>query len=188
MNSETLSPERSVEDDYLLARSTKKSKVGVQTKGNTSVVDAGSSPSADVGLQAETDEEMVPETPVDGLPPQSAHGSDMQIENTQDALVAGDQNEAVAGSQELPSDPPAAVRPRSYLDSVVGQGSEAAPFLVDNLNAEATEVLEDMIEGHEQDLKDSLEVNGILSVMMDLKREKIVVHVMDGVLRGAEFE
>nr|GMC72432.1 serine/threonine-protein phosphatase PP-X isozyme 2 [Ipomoea batatas] len=134
MNSETLSPERSVEDDDLLARSTKKSKVGVQTKGNTSEVDDGSSQSADVDLQEDTDEEMVPETPVEGLPPQSAHGSDMQIENAQDAPVSGDQNAAVVGSQDLPSDPPAAVRPRSYLDSVVGQGSEAAPFLVDNIN------------------------------------------------------
>nr|GME03364.1 hypothetical protein Iba_scaffold686CG0070 [Ipomoea batatas] len=72
---------------------------------------------------------MVPETPMEGLPPQSAHGSDMQIENAQDAPIAGDQTETVVEPQDVPSDPPAAVRPRSYRDSVVGHGSEAAPFL-----------------------------------------------------------
>nr|GMC82582.1 hypothetical protein Iba_chr04bCG14740 [Ipomoea batatas] len=77
---------------------------------------------------------MVPETPLDGLPLQSENVSAMQIENIPAAPVAGDQNVAAGRSRDLPSDPPAAVRPRSYLDSVVGQGSEAAPFLVDNLN------------------------------------------------------
>nr|GME07947.1 hypothetical protein Iba_scaffold7103CG0660 [Ipomoea batatas] len=77
---------------------------------------------------------MVPETPLDGLPPQSENASAMQIENTPAAPVAGEQDVVAEVSQNLPSGPQDAVRPRSYLDSVVGHGSEAAPFLVYNLN------------------------------------------------------
>nr|GMC91169.1 uncharacterized protein LOC109157220 [Ipomoea batatas] len=149
MSSETFSPERSVEEDDLLARSTKKSKVGVGSKGNTSEVDAGSPPSEEVGTQAEADEAMVPKTPLDGLPLQSENVSAMQIENILAAPVAGDQNVAAGRSRDLPSDPPAAVRPRSYLDSVVGQGSEAAPFLAEATFRES-EVLEGLNEGNEQ--------------------------------------
>nr|GMD98897.1 uncharacterized protein LOC109156749 [Ipomoea batatas] len=132
MSSETSSPQRSSEDDDLLACSTKKSKVGGgSTGGNTLAVDAGSPSSVDVGAQAEADEEMVAETPLEELPVQNESDSAMQIETIPASPIAGDQDAVDGAAKDLPSEVPADVRPRSYLDSVVGQGSDAVPFLAE---------------------------------------------------------
>nr|GLL35433.1 hypothetical protein CDL15_Pgr024682 [Ipomoea trifida] len=78
MSSEPISPQRSPEDDDLLERSTKKTKVRFGSTGNTSADDSGSSPSGDTHSVAESD--MVAETPSDAMPQQVSSESPMQVE------------------------------------------------------------------------------------------------------------
>nr|GMC49161.1 uncharacterized protein LOC109156749 [Ipomoea batatas] len=75
---------------------------------------------------------MVAETPLEELPEKNGSDSAMQIEPTIASPSEGEPAAAVGADKDLPSGVSAGVRPRSYLDSVVGQGSDAAPFLVDN--------------------------------------------------------
>nr|GMD45828.1 hypothetical protein Iba_chr10dCG13760 [Ipomoea batatas] len=148
MSSEPISPQRSPEDDDLLERSTKKTKVRIGSTGNTSADNSGSSPSGDLRSEAESD--MVAETPSDAMPQQVSSDSPMQVEvdtpsdvmpqqvlsespmqvEVDNLVPVADVSATAGGSAETP--PPAVQgdgRPKSYLDSVVGQGTNAAPFL-----------------------------------------------------------
>nr|GMC91378.1 hypothetical protein CDL15_Pgr024682 [Ipomoea batatas] len=137
MSSEPISPQRSPEDDDLLERSTKKTKVRIGSTGNTSADDSGSSPSGDLRSEAESD--MVAETPSDVMPQQVSSESPMQVEvdtpsdvmpqqvssespmqvEMDNVVPVADVSATAGGSTETP--PPAVQgdgKPKSYLDSV----------------------------------------------------------------------
>nr|GMC86952.1 uncharacterized protein LOC109156749 [Ipomoea batatas] len=133
-STETLSPQRSSEDDDLLERSTKKSKVRVGSNGESSpAAKVGSSHAED--LHSDADVTMVAETPLDAHPVHDTPTSAMPIDSDPAASTGSRDEPVIEPTGALP---PAGARgsaSKSYLDSVVGQGTNAAPFLVDSINA-----------------------------------------------------
>nr|GMC72515.1 hypothetical protein Iba_chr03bCG12230 [Ipomoea batatas] len=111
-------PQRYSEDSDLLERSTRKRKVTANTSGNVS---PGSTDSTPLEQLSTTAVEVVPETPLN-----DPTGTAMLIEN--DRGIAHD---TVA---EHDTESPPQALPRSYRDSVVGSGADAAPFLLADLS------------------------------------------------------
>nr|GLL29927.1 uncharacterized protein LOC109169411 [Ipomoea trifida] len=131
-----LSAQRSSEDSDLLERSTRKRKVNDGTSSAALPVPAETQP---------LDDTMAPPSSVEGVggvltPAVDLPASAMQIEDVRDGIqsVAPDP----VADTPIPS-PIANAVPRSYLDTVVGSGSGAAPFL---LPALSDDEVEDSIE------------------------------------------
>nr|GMD12064.1 hypothetical protein Iba_chr06fCG9580 [Ipomoea batatas] len=61
----------------------------------------------------------------------------MQIELENVSPIENDPAIADGTEEVIPQAVEGGARPKSYLDSVVGQGTDAAPFLVDNFNGSA---------------------------------------------------
>nr|GMD03452.1 B3 domain-containing protein At1g10455-like [Ipomoea batatas] len=144
LSSEPISPQRSTEDDDLLERSTKKTKVQSGSMGGTTSEDiAGSTQTGDLQSEAELDMvaetplDMVAKAPLDTLPEQDPAESAMQIELENVSPIENDPAIADGTEEVIPKAVEGGARPKSYLNSVVGQGTDAAPFLVDNFNGSA---------------------------------------------------
>nr|GMD14357.1 uncharacterized protein LOC109146642 [Ipomoea batatas] len=116
VNENALDSQRSAEDSDLLERSTRKRKVSGEVSGAAAVTPAESTPLENPSPAAV---DVVAETPTDE--------TNMQIES--DGVP-------VRGAGLEPPPPIADALPRSYLDSVVGNGANAAPFLMDSLDDE----------------------------------------------------
>nr|GMD16636.1 hypothetical protein Iba_chr07cCG11320 [Ipomoea batatas] len=99
---------------------------------------AGSPLSMDSDMEQDTFEEHVAETPSLDMPVEDPPESDVHLEEGSEpppgATIALEQTPHV----EPPLVNPGIAQPRSYRDSVVGRGIDAAPFLVDNV-ADAVE-------------------------------------------------
>ncbi|XP_031127559.1 uncharacterized protein LOC116029652 [Ipomoea triloba] len=129
-----MASQRYSDEDDLLERSTNKPKVddGLQDAIDSDAADG--SPSEMVpDAHTSADGEVVAETQLEEMPGADRPESDMQIEADSTPNPAP----VVEPAQLLPVDPnpvdSGAERPRSYLDSVVGKGTDATPFLVDNI-------------------------------------------------------
>nr|GMD17672.1 uncharacterized protein LOC109156749 [Ipomoea batatas] len=131
-NSNAVSAQRSYEDSDLLERSTRKRKVD----------DGTSEIAMSVPVETHPREEIV-------VPPSSAEVDGGALTLVEDPLASAMQIEDVRDEQQsaaadpgsgtpLPS-PIANAMPRSYLDSVVGSGSGAAPFLLTSLPEDEVE-------------------------------------------------
>nr|GMC97870.1 uncharacterized protein LOC109156749 [Ipomoea batatas] len=125
VNENALDSQRSSEDSDLLERSTRKRKVSDEATGNATVTPAEYTPLEKLSPAAV---DVVAEMPTD-----EPNRSAMQIETDgvfhQDAVP-------VSGAGMEPPAPIAEALPRSYLDSVVGSGAGAAPFLMASLSDE----------------------------------------------------
>nr|GMC80249.1 uncharacterized protein LOC109167347 [Ipomoea batatas] len=126
MKRSEISSQRYAEDADLLERSTKKSKEGMGSADDMESDSEACSPSS-------TDHVMDPvglETPSSDLPV-----GDPPVLNEQ--LEASVPLTGIAAGQASHAAPPVGdsgvTRPRSYLDSVVGKGADAAPFLIDEV-------------------------------------------------------
>nr|GMC55525.1 hypothetical protein Iba_chr01eCG8260 [Ipomoea batatas] len=119
LSSEPISPQRSSEDDDLLERSTKKSKVRVGSQNGTmSAEEEGSSQSVD--LQSEADVDMVAETPLNDLSDQAPTVSTMRgVSDPVPSSLGGAVAPAVAAvGDTTPAAVDGGARQKSYLDSV----------------------------------------------------------------------
>nr|GMD68657.1 uncharacterized protein LOC109156749 [Ipomoea batatas] len=129
----TMGSQRYSDENDPLERSTNKPKVDDGSQDETDSSAAEGSPSAMVpDTNVNTEFEAVAETQLEEMPGADRQDSDMHIESDPTPIPAP----VAEPAQPLPVDPnqvnSGAARPRSYLDSVVGQGTDAAPFLVDN--------------------------------------------------------
>nr|GMC51518.1 uncharacterized protein LOC109158503 [Ipomoea batatas] len=128
MNTKTLSSQRSSEDLDLLERSTKKSKHIARGPADSAMEIVEETPqSSGVGNEDMESEEVVAETPVGD---QGAIGLNGSASDPAEAIPATsdlgkDGHTSVPIADEEPAIPHGGVPARSYLDTVVGTGTEA---------------------------------------------------------------
>nr|GMD88075.1 uncharacterized protein LOC109158503 [Ipomoea batatas] len=146
-NGKILSATRSAEDQDLVERSTKKTKVLSDVSGLSAmdIVEGSIAVSGD-GVSTPLSEELMSETPsvaqtvVDSLdlasPVAMVPETQPEIEDERAVTEASTDAGDVVGQSREVHDPAlvgeAAVHRPSYLDSVVGSGSNTAPFLIAN--------------------------------------------------------
>nr|GMC53610.1 uncharacterized protein LOC109178450 [Ipomoea batatas]GME15783.1 uncharacterized protein LOC109178450 [Ipomoea batatas] len=122
MKRSELPSQRYSEEEDLLERSTKISKE--MTPGSSTSIDSDMTPA---GI-----DEVVAETPLPVSPGTNPPVSEMQVEaDSTPQAATTDEIGQTANVNPSPTDSGNA-NPRTYRDSVVGQGTDAAPFLIDS--------------------------------------------------------
>nr|GMC94576.1 hypothetical protein Iba_chr05cCG0320 [Ipomoea batatas] len=135
MKRSELSQRYSDEDD-LLERSTKKSKERGGLDAGMDLDPAVGSPSSMASaLDPYAFDEAIAETPILEMPGADPMDPDMQTEAVSPPLSVDQDQQDTHRSVDSGN-----AAPKTYLDSVIGKGTDAAPFLIDNEACSASTV------------------------------------------------